>query len=68
MRAAPLNFVAPPPKLLTEAEVTERSSMTSCFTVRTLAQARIAELKKRGQALGAPSMEEEAELRRLEVY
>ena len=41
--------------------------MTSCFTVRTLAQARIAELKKRGQALGAPSMEEEAELRRLEV-
>jgi hypothetical protein len=31
-------------------------------------QARIAELKKRGQALGAPSMEEEAELRRLEVY
>jgi hypothetical protein len=41
--------------------------MTSCFTVRTLAQARIAELKKRGQALGAPSMEQEAELRRLEV-
>jgi hypothetical protein len=50
--------------------------MTSCFTVRTLAQARIAELNKRGQALGAPSMElsmeKEAELRRLvrrlEVY
>ena len=42
------------------------------YSIRTLAQARIAELKKRGQALGAPSMEKEAELRRLvrrlEVY
>ena len=57
------NFVAPPPKLLTEAEVTEIIDDVKLDS-KDATQERISELKK--NALGAPTMEQEAELRRLE--